>query len=157
MLDEQCTPALLLTPPSTSQRPLPHLLSGPHVLFDRLSLCSCIDACCFAWPLAAEGACNVLELNMAGMDIGSLGAPAGSAGAPSRPPTGTTTVPVTQRSVGTMANPHAVPLPPLHLPGVPPAPPQLMGSLPFSPLGDTSHFGVPFRPDYPEPDMQEPM
>lgn len=43
-----------------------------------------------------------------------------------------------------MQDPYGAPLPPLTMPGVPPPPPQLMGSLPFSPAADTCQFKAPF-------------
>lgn len=93
------------------------------------------------WPLMSNGA-----------TVDRTTSPA----ALSHPSTSTMPLPVGQRAVGLMPDPYAALLSPLVLPGAPPAPPQLIGSLPFSPPADTIQFGAPFRPAFlgPAPDVE---
>ncbi|KAK1868783.1 hypothetical protein I4F81_011266 [Pyropia yezoensis] len=83
--------------------------------------------------------------------------PVGNQGLPAGPSCGQGRTYITPRphllpQLNTMPDPYGVPPPPLIMPGVPPAAPQLMGSLPFSAPGDTSQFGAPFDAGLLNPD-----
>lgn len=90
-----------------------------------------------ATPMALDGGSSRPSTPM---PVGHQGLPAG----PSCGRTYITPRPHLLPQLNTMPDPYGVPPPPLIMPGVPPAAPQLMGSLPLSAPGDTSQFGAPF-------------
>lgn len=161
-----------VTVPSTPHC-FPNTIESPVATPFVLSFCWCLR-CAATWFRIA-----FFKMVMAN---GFVGAPATVAGGPSRPPTpmpetnrgpdmeggvrqgagaGTLDYQLPYTPTG-VPDPHGVPLPPLQTLGAPPVgqavlpvrPPQLMGSLPFSPPVDTSPFAAVLEPPLLIPDEE---
>lgn len=146
----------------------------PRFFFASLVRCAALRPGPACWVIGDTAFVKMVMAN------GYASMPATGAGAPSRPPTPMPVGsggPYVGGGVGQgagfgtlghrlpptpngMVDPHGVPAPPpstagaspLGMPGPLVQPPQLMGSLPFSPAVDTSHFGGPYEPSLLVPD-----